>query len=131
MPDFQDISSLTLGLDFVGTISDSPEFFRILSRVWPGPVVIISGYDSVEELERDLEEFQIRYDKAIAVPHSMSKADIILEENVAFYFDDQVSNLSDVDKITTCFLIRNAGKFNDETCHWKIPFRCIDKDQNG
>jgi len=123
--------ALTLGLDFVGTISDSPEFFRILSRVWPGPVVIISRYDSVEELERDLEEYQIHYNKALAVPHSMSNADFIRRENVAFYFDDQVSNLSDVDKITTCFLIRNADNFNDETYNWKIPWRCIDMDQHG
>ena len=85
--------SLTLGLDFVGIISASPEFFRILSRVWPGPVVIFSQYDSVEELERDLEEFQIHYDKAFAVQHSMSKADIIRRENVAFYFDDRIGQV--------------------------------------
>lgn len=85
--------AVTLGLAFVGTIPAAPEFFRILSRVWPGPVVIISQYDSVEELERDLEEFQIRYDKAVAAPHSMSNADIIRRENVAFYFDDRIGQV--------------------------------------
>ena len=119
----------TLGLDFVGTISDAPAFFQILSRVWPGPVVVISCYDSVEELERDLEEFQIHYDRAIAVPPGMSKADVIRRENVVFYFDDQVSNLSDVSQATTCFLARNEDNFNFNTGRWKIRDRHIDPDQ--
>ena len=86
-------SSLTLGLDFVGTISAATEFSRILSRVWPGLLVIISRYESLAELKRDHEEYQIRYDKAVAVTHSKSKADIIRRENVAFYFDDRIGQV--------------------------------------
>ena len=92
-------------------------------------MVIISCYDSVEELERDLEEFQIRYDRAIAVPRGISKADVIRRENVAFYFDDQVSNLNDVSQATHCFLVRNKDNFNFQVGRWKIGYQHIDRDQ--
>lgn len=113
-------SAPTLGLDFVGTISDAPEFFRILSHSWPGRVLVISAYDSVDELVRDLEEFEIRYDKAIAVPHNRSKAEIIAEEDVAFYFDDRPANLRDVRQETFCFLVRNADNFDHHRGQWLV-----------
>ena len=93
MSDEQKPPALTLGLDFVGTISAATEFSRILSRVWPGLLVIISRYESLAELKRDHEEYQIRYDKAVAVTHSKSKADIIRLENVEFYFDDRIGQV--------------------------------------
>lgn len=117
----------TLGLDFVGTISAVPEFFRILSNAWPGRVVIISCFDSVEELEHELANFNIRYDKAIAVPLGVSKAKIIEEENVMFYFDDSVSNLHDIPEATATFLVRNEDNFNFNRGRWMINPQYLDQ----
>jgi hypothetical protein len=65
---------------FFGTISEWPEFFRIVSENWQGRVLVISNYDCVHELERDLEEYNILYERPIAVPHGVSKAEIIEKE---------------------------------------------------
>jgi hypothetical protein len=62
----------------------------------------------VHELERDLEEYNILYERPIAMPHGVSKAEIIEKENVEFYFDDQTSNLQDVRHNIACFHVFSA-----------------------
>lgn len=109
-----------LGLDFVGTISDYPQFFEILSHLWQGTVIIISHVDNVEVLEPYLEQFNIRYDKAIAVPPNLSKADVIREEEVDYYFDDGVSNHNDIPASVASFLVRGIGNFDYSKKIWKM-----------
>lgn len=112
-----------LGLDFVGTISDYPEFFEILTRFWQGTVVIISYCDTVEEIVPYLDRFNIRYDKIIAVSMDISKAKIIEEENVDFFFDDGVSNHEDLPENVASFLVRGIGNFDYSRKMWKMDRR--------
>ncbi len=119
-----------LGLDFVGVISDYPEFFEILSNLWTGKVVVISYFDSKEELEYHLRQFNIRYDKAIAVPHNTSKAKIIEDENVDYYFDDSFSNHNDLPSKVGSFLVRGDGNFDFGKQLWRIDSKWRDN-SNG
>ncbi len=113
------IKDPVLGLDFVGTISDHPQFFHILTQIWKGKIVIISHADSVEELQLYLNEFGIRYDKAICVPPNRTKAEIIIEEKVDFYFDDVDQNHWDIPSHVSSFLVRGEGNFDFEKQRWK------------
>ncbi len=109
-----------LGLDFVGTISDFPQFFEILTSVWKGTIVIISFCDTVEEIVPYLHRFNIRYDKIIAVSKDVSKAKIIEEENIDFFFDDGAANHVDLPAKVASFLVRGIGNFDYSRKLWKM-----------
>lgn len=109
-----------LGLDFLGTISDHPEFFSLLSNLWRGKVVIISHADNIEILQIHLNRFNIRYDKVICIPANMTKAQVVIEEGVDFYFDDGERNHCNIPASVSTFLVRGDGNFDFEKNRWKM-----------
>ena len=102
----------TLGLDMDGTIDESVEFFSMLSRIWPGKVIIITGRNDRVETINDLREFEIYYDELILVPYLDAKAMVIIDKGVDVYVDDQDECLMDIPDSVTVLKIRNGGNFD-------------------
>jgi uncharacterized HAD superfamily protein len=103
----------TLGLDLDGTIDESPEFFSLLSRIWPGQVYVITCRSDEEKARRDADKFNIHYDRIVLVRRLEHKAAIIQELGVNVYVDDQDECLSNIDEAVTVLKIRNPGNCVD------------------
>lgn len=102
----------TLGLDLDGTIDESPEFFKILSKVWPGLVIIITCRNDIEKARADVARFDVYYDELVMVRRLEDKAAVIKEYNVQVYVDDQDECLSNIPDNVTVLKIRNPGNFD-------------------
>ena len=50
----------TLGIDLDGCVDECPVFFRTLTAVWPGDVVVITYRHDREKTVQDLKRFGIR-----------------------------------------------------------------------
>lgn len=103
----------TLGLDLDGTIDENPEFFRILSQVWPGAVIIVTCRDNRDATVDVLKQFGIHYDDLVLVKRLQDKAAAIAERNIKIYIDDQDECLQDIPDSVTVLKIRNGGNFED------------------
>jgi hypothetical protein len=57
----------TLGIDLDGCVDERPVFFRTLTAVWPGDVVVITFRDDREKTVQDLRRFGIRHTKLVLV----------------------------------------------------------------
>lgn len=58
---------VNLGLDLDGVLDEATEFFSLLTRVWPGQVVVISYRSDDEKARADLDQLGIRYDDLVLV----------------------------------------------------------------
>src|SRR3954471_14348762 len=85
-----------LGIDLDGTIDEAPDFFRVLTRCWPGEVYVLTYRDDFEKAKLDLHKFDIRYDQLILVSSFAEKAVKIMVLGISVYFDDQDEMLLDV-----------------------------------
>lgn len=101
----------TLGLDLDGTIDESPEFYKMLSNVWPGRVVVITCRRDEAKAKEDVEKFGVYYDCLKTVRRLEDKAEAILNLGVKVFIDDQDECLLDIPPYVTVLKMRNPGNF--------------------
>lgn len=102
-----------LGIDLDGTIDEAPEFFRMLSKVWPGRVYIITfRADRDKALER-AKSFGVYFDDLVTVGSLDGKAEVIKSLDISVYVDDQDECLANIPDDVTVLKIRNGGNFEN------------------
>lgn len=102
-----------LGLDLDGTIDENPQFFGLLSRLWPANVYVITYRDDRDKAEHDLRNFGIRYDDVILVDSFAEKAKVIKRLKIGVYIDDMDEVITHVPAHVTVLKVRNGGNFTD------------------
>ena len=102
----------TLGLDLDGTLDESPEFFKILSNLWPGAVIIITHRDDSKKAENYAMSLGIYFDKLVIVPRLDEKFKAIKDLGVDVYVDDQDECFEDIPDSVTVLKIRNGGNYS-------------------
>ena len=107
-----------LGLDLDGTIDEAPDFFRTLSRLWPGKVVVITFRRDRAKAEADVARHGVRCDELALVDRFEAKAEVIAERGVTVYFDDQDEMTGNIPEGVQVFKVRNGGNFDFETRRW-------------
>lgn len=107
-----------LGIDLDGTIDEAPEFFRILSNVWPGLVFIITCRNDMEKAENDTKKHGVYYDRIVLVRRLEDKAAVIRDLKISVYVDDQDECLADIDPSVAIMKFRNPGNFDLDTRKW-------------
>lgn len=111
---------LTLGLDLDGCITDAPDFFRILSQVWPGDVIVVTYRRDRQKALDDLASYGIRYTETILVDAFEKKAEVIADRGIGVYFDDQPEMLKNVAPEVAVLLVRNEGNFDYDDRKWML-----------
>jgi|AntRauTorcE11897_2_1112592.scaffolds.fasta_scaffold18828_4 uncharacterized HAD superfamily protein len=109
------INSPILGLDIDGTITESCFFFATLSKWWPNKVIIVTYRKDRAKAEKDLAELDISYDELI-LTDSMDKSQIIIDNHIGVYVDDQDECILNIPENVTVLKIRNGG--NSENGRW-------------
>ena len=112
--------SPSLGLDLDGTISDSPEFFRLLSNMWTGKVYVITYRRDYEKAKEDVDSHGIKYEEIILVDEIDGKAEVIADKGISIYFDDQPEMLKNMPKNVQVMLVRNEGNFDFDDKKWTL-----------
>jgi uncharacterized HAD superfamily protein len=107
---YLDDNSPHLGIDIDGTITENPDFFRILSNSWPGEVTILTFRNNVEETIEFLRELSIYYDE-LHFCKSMDKSGDIKSLGIDVYIDDQDECIYKIPDQVTVLKIRNGGNF--------------------
>ena len=116
-------SPVNLGLDLDGLLDEATDFFKLLARIWPGNVVVISYRNDVAKAEADLEQLGIEYDELVLVDSFDAKADVIAEKNIGVYFDDQPEMLKNIPEGVHVMLYRNGGNFDFDEKLWLFSDR--------
>ncbi len=112
-----------LGLDLDGVLDESPIFFRLLTAIWPGKVIIVTFRSDRAKAEADLETLGIRYDELILVESFGQKAEVIAEKGILVYIDDQPEALRDIPPTVSVMLMRNGGNFDIDEKLWMMSER--------
>ena len=115
--------TINLGLDLDGLLDEANDFFRILARIWPGEVVVISYRSDYAKAEADLQQLGIEYDDLVLVDSFDAKAEVIVRKQVGVYFDDQPEMLKNVPHDVHVFLYRNGGNFDFDDRLWLFSER--------
>ena len=108
----------SIGIDLDGCIDEAPIFFQLLSCYWPGKVFVITFRNDRSKAINDLAKFNIRYDELILVNSFDAKAQVIRENGIMTYFDDQPEMLKDVGPLVNVMLMRNEGNFDFADKRW-------------
>ena len=114
---------INLGLDLDGLLDEANGFFRLLTRIWPGNVVVISYRNDVEKAKADLERLGIAYDELVLVNSFDAKADVIAEKHIRVCFDDQPEMLKNIPEGVHVFLYRNGSNYVFEERLWLFSDR--------
>ena len=107
-----------LGLDLDGTITEAPEFFKMLSEIWPNYVYVITYRSDYEKAKKDVDSYGINYEELILVDSFEKKAEVIVEKEIGVYFDDQPEMLKNITKGVQVMLVRNEGNFDFGDKRW-------------
>ncbi|MEY4181167.1 MAG: hypothetical protein RLY70_4742 [Planctomycetota bacterium] len=118
LEEFLAMPAPSLGIDIDGCVDEAPIFFKILARVWPGKVFVVSFRSDRAKAESDLQHWGICYDELILVSKLSEKAAVIEREGISVYFDDQPECLQDVDSMRNVMLVRNGGNFDFDDRKW-------------
>lgn len=102
-----------LGIDIDGTIDEYPEFYSMISRIWPGDVFVITCRRDREKTVNDLRRFNIYYDDLILVGSLDGKAKVISELGVNVFVDDQDECTFNIPVNVLVLKARNGGNFED------------------
>lgn len=113
-------TTLTLGLDLDGVITEAPEFFSAWTQSWPGKVIVITYRNDREKAIRDVESRSIRYDEIILVDRFDAKAEVIRDKGVSIYIDDQPEMLKNISQDCHVMLFRNDGNFDSDDQKWML-----------
>lgn len=109
---------MILGLDVDGTITDNAEFFETLTHLWPWKVHIVTYRKNDGSTEKLLKKLNISYNEVHYVTSLDSKVNVIKEQNIKIYFDDQDECLYNIPEDVTIFKIRNGGNFDFKKQKW-------------
>ena len=109
----------TLGIDLDGCCDESM-FFRILTHVWPGDVIVVTFRRDQEKAVADLEKYGITFTDVVLVDSFDAKADVIRERGIAFYIDDQPEFLRNISPQVGVMLFRNGGNFDFSDKKWML-----------
>ena len=112
-----------LGIDLDGCIDEAPDFFRTLSHVWPGEVIIITFRDDRPKAIAALEKYDINYTDVVLVSRFDQKAEVIDERGITLYIDDQPEMLKNVPANVNVMLFRNEGNFDFEETKWMLSHK--------
>lgn len=113
----------SLGIDIDGCVDTAPIFFKLLTHHWPGKVFVISYRSDREKAIADLAKYDIRYDELILVDSFDAKAEVIQEEGILVYFDDQPEMLKNMPSTVNVMLVRNGGNFCFDDRLWLFSDR--------
>lgn len=102
-----------LGLDLDGTIDENPQFFGLLSRLWPSKVYVITYRDDHKRAAEDLARYGIRYDEIVLVKTFQQKAVEIARLGIGVYVDDMDEVITHIPENVTVLKVRNGGNFED------------------
>lgn len=123
-PTINDLPSpVSLGFDLDGLLDEATDFFKLLARIWPGNVVVISYRSDYAKAKADLERLGIEYDELVLVDSFDAKADVIAERNIEVYFDDQPEMLKNIPEGVHVMLYRNGGNFDFDDKLWLFSDR--------
>ena len=114
---------VNLGFDLDGLLDEATDFFKMLARIWPGNVVVISYRNDVAKAEADLDRLGIEYDELVLVDSFDAKADVIAEKQIGVYFDDQPEMLKNIPEGVHVMLYRNGGNFDFDDKLWLFSDR--------
>ena len=101
-----------LGIDLDGTIDEAPEFFSMLTKIWPGFVYIVTYRRDYEKACNDIKSHGVHADRVI-LADKLDKSSIIKEYGIKYYIDDMDECLINMPEDVTVFKIRNGGNFDD------------------
>jgi len=113
-------TTLTLGLDLDGVITEAPEFFSAWTHSWPGKVIVITYRNDRQKAIADVESRNIRYDEIILVDRFDAKAEVIRDKGVNIYVDDQPEMLKNISQGCHIMLFRNDGNFDSDDQKWML-----------
>ena len=106
-----------LGVDLDGTITDGLLVFKIMMDTWPGKVIVITYREDAEKAKAYLDDNYIKYDKLI-LAKDMDKSEIIKNEGVDLYIDDQDEMIQNIPEDVTVLKMRNGGNFDYDDKKW-------------
>jgi hypothetical protein len=109
-----------LGIDLDGCVDEAPLFFRTLTSVWRGKVIVITFRDDRQKAINVLDSFGIRYDELVLVNTFDAKSEVIIEKGVNAYFDDQPEMLRNIPASVNVMLVRNEGNFDFDDRKWML-----------
>lgn len=110
----------SLGIDLDGCVDEAPIFFQLLTNYWPGKIFVITRRYDREKAIADLVKFHIKYDELFLVNSFDAKAQIIKDNEILIYFDDQPEVLNRVAPNVNVMLVRNEGNFDFEDKKWTL-----------
>jgi hypothetical protein len=102
----------SIGIDLDGTIDEAPEFFRVLTNLWPGRVYVITYRDDLARAEADVERHGVRCDGVVLVNSFREKAARIAELGISVYFDDMDEVLMHIPEGVSVMKVRNGGNYD-------------------
>lgn len=111
---------MKIAFDLDGTITDAPEFFSTLSKLWNDDVYVITYREDRKSAITDLNELDIHYTKLILVHSFEEKAEVVKRLEIAVYFDDMPEMLKQMPKETAVCLFRNEGNFDFKDRRWML-----------
>src|SRR5947209_6010789 len=110
--------SPSIGIDLDGTIDEAPEFFRLLTSLWPGRIYIITYRDDYDRAVADVQRHGVKYDQVVLVDSFREKAARIAELGISVYFDDMDEMLMHIPEGVAVMKIRNGGNFDYTLGKW-------------
>jgi hypothetical protein len=90
----------------------------LLTSCWPGEVFVVSYRSDRAKAEADLAKHRIGYDQLILVSSLTAKAEVIRQNGILVFFDDQPEVLKDISPNTHVMLVRNGGNFDFQDRRW-------------
>jgi hypothetical protein len=108
----------SIGIDLDGTIDEAPEFFRVLTNLWPGRVYVITYRDDYGRAVADVERHGVRCDGVVLVQSFREKAARIAELGISVYFDDMDEMLMHIPEGVAVMKVRNGGNFDYSLGKW-------------
>lgn len=108
----------TLGIDIDGCIDVCPISFQLITRCWPGDVVVVSYRNDRGKATELLSQYAIRCDELILVNSLEAKAQVIVDRGILVFFDDQPESLKDIPETVNVMLVRNGGNFDFKDRRW-------------
>ena len=108
----------SIGIDLDGTIDEAPEFFRLLTNLWPGRIYVITYRDDYARAAADVQRHGVKYDQIVLVDSFREKAARVAELGISVYFDDMDEMLMHIPEGVTVMKIRNGGNFDYTLGKW-------------
>ena len=108
----------TLGLDVDGTIDQCPEVFGLLSRIWPGRVIILTLRPDDHKLRDQLSSWGVYYDEIVSVDHLEDKPDAIAEYGIDVFVEDQDECIQGIPDDVLVIKVRNGGNYDFDEHKW-------------